>query len=93
MALTARQRAALPRGAFGDPENRRFPMPTKAQARKAGIPEAQRIRTLRNALSRSAQRQAKGVKKVTPGLAARKVGTRAGGQVASVADKRRRQSR
>ncbi len=84
MALTARQRNKLPRSAFLDPKNKRFPAPTKAQARKAGIPETQRVKTLRNALSRAAQSQARGVKKVTPTLARRKVATRAAGQVESV---------
>lgn len=89
MALTPKQRNALPRSAFLDPAHRRFPAPTKAQARKAGISEAQRIRTLRSALSRAAQRQARGVKKVTPAMTRRKVAARAGGKVASVAKKRR----
>lgn len=84
MALTAKQRNALPPSAFGDPKGRRFPMPTKAQARKAGIPEAQRVRTLRSALSRAGQTQARGVKKVTPTTARRTVAKRAGGSVASV---------
>lgn len=53
MALTARQRRALPRSAFAVPSRRAYPIPTKAQARKAGIPEAQRIRLGRNALARS----------------------------------------
>jgi hypothetical protein len=35
-------------------------MPTKAQARRAGISEAQRMRTHRNALSRAAQRKTGG---------------------------------
>jgi hypothetical protein len=84
MALTTRQRKARPRSAFGDPVNRRFPMPTKAQARKAGISERQRLNTLRNARSRAAQPQARGVKKVTPALVKRKVRARAGGKIASV---------
>jgi hypothetical protein len=95
MALTAKQRNALPRSAFIDPAHRRFPVPTAAQARKAGIPEAQRLRILRNALARAAQhqprRQARGaggrkvtVKTVTPAAARRKVALRAGGKVASV---------
>lgn len=84
MALTTKQRNALPPSAFGDPRRRRFPMPTKAQARKAGISEAQRVRTLRNALSRAAQGQKRGVKRVSPTLARRTVARRAGGKVASV---------
>lgn len=84
MALTAKQRNALPPSAFLDPKRRRFPVPTKAQARKAGIPEAQRVRTLRNALARAAQPQKRGAKRVSPSLAARKVRARGAGQVASV---------
>ena len=84
MALTAKQRNALPRSAFLDPRARRFPVPTKAQARAAGISEPQRLGILRNALARSAQRQARGVKRVTPTAARRKVALRAAGQIASV---------
>lgn len=84
MALTAKQRNALPPSAFLDPRNRRFPVPTKAQARGAGISEAQRVRTLRNALARAAQPQARGVKRVTPSMARGKVAARGKGQVASV---------
>ena len=84
MALTAKQRNALPRSAFLDPARRRFPVPTAAQARAAGIGEAQRLRTLRNALARAAQPQKRGAKKVTPGATRRKVALRAGGKVASV---------
>ena len=90
MALTTKQRNKLPRSAFLDPVNRRFPAPTKTQARNAGISEAQRIRTLRSALSRAAQSQAQGVKKVTPAMARRKVRTRAAGQIQSVKPARRR---
>jgi hypothetical protein len=55
MGLTTKQRNRLPDSAFLLPSRRAYPMPTKAQARRAGISEAQRLRTLRNALSRSAQ--------------------------------------
>jgi hypothetical protein len=84
MALTAKQRNALPRSAFLDPVRRRFPVPTAAQARRAGIPEAQRLRTLRNALARAAQPQKRGAKRVTPAATRRKVALRARGKVASV---------
>ena len=84
MALTTKQRNALPPSAFLDPKRRRFPAPTKRQAARAGISEAQRVRTLRNALARSAQPQARGAKKVTPAATRRKVATRADGKVASV---------
>lgn len=90
MALTAAQRNKLTPSAFLDPKNRRFPAPTKAQARHAGISEAQRVRTLRSALSRAAQPQARGVKKVTPTMTARKVLTRGGGKVGSVVERRGR---
>jgi hypothetical protein len=82
--LSARQRNKLPRSAFLDPTNRRFPVPTKGQARTAGISESQRLGILRNALARSAQRQARGVKTVTPAMTRRKVAARAGGAIASV---------
>lgn len=80
MALTAKQRSALPRSAFAIPSRRAYPIPTKAQARRAGIPEAQRVRTVRNALARSAQPQtSSSYKRIAP--VARK---RAGAQVRSV---------
>ncbi|MCL2582959.1 MAG: hypothetical protein FWE35_10925 [Streptosporangiales bacterium] len=95
MALTARQRNALPASAFIDRAHRRFPVPTKAQARRAHISEAQRIRIHRNALARAAQTQPKrqrrgkagrkvAVKTVTPTAARSKVRARSGGKVASV---------
>jgi len=61
MALTARQRARLPRSAFGHTPTAkrstwRYPMPTRAQARRAGISEAQRQRTLSAAKAYSARR-------------------------------------
>lgn len=90
MALTAKQRNALPPSAFLDRKRRRFPVPTKAQARKAGISEQQRARTLRSALSRASQRQKPGAKKVTPAATRRKVATRAQGAVKSVKGKGRR---
>jgi len=55
MALTSRQRNRLPKSAFAYPSQRKYPVPTKAQARKAGISEKQRLATHRNALSRAAQ--------------------------------------
>ena len=55
MALTAKQRAKLPRSAFAYPSSRKYPVPTKTQARKAGISEKQRVGLHRNALSRAAQ--------------------------------------
>ncbi len=95
MALTAKQRAALPARAFLDPAHRRFPVPTKTQARRAGISETQRVATLRSALSRAGQSQPKRqpvgkggrmvqVKTVTPTAARRAVATRGAGTVKSV---------
>jgi len=55
MALTARQRNALPASAFAMRKARKYPMPTKAQARRAGISERQRLGLHRNARSRAAQ--------------------------------------
>jgi hypothetical protein len=66
MALSARQRAKLPRSAFvyapkGSPRSAwKYPVPTKAQARKAGISEASRQRTHQAALSYSARRDTAG---------------------------------
>ena len=88
--LTTKQRNALPARAFLDPKNRRFPVPTKAQAKSAGISETRRVATLRNALARAAQPQARGVKKVSPAMAQRAVRKRGAGQVASVKKGKRR---
>lgn len=60
MALTARQRNALPRSAFALPGSRRYPMPTKAQAKRAGISETQRLGLHRNAIARGGQRKTAG---------------------------------
>jgi len=60
MALTAKQRAKLPPSAFVYPASRKYPVPTKAQARKAGISEAQRVRLHANAKARAAQKQTMG---------------------------------
>jgi hypothetical protein len=58
--LTTAQRNRLPDSAFAIPSRRAFPIPTKDQARRAGISEAQRQRTLRNAVARAAQPQTGG---------------------------------
>jgi hypothetical protein len=55
VALTAKQRRRLPNSAFAYPKQRKYPTPNKAQARKAGISEKQRVNLHRNALSRAAQ--------------------------------------
>jgi hypothetical protein len=80
MALTAKQRNALPDSAFALPSKRLFPVPNKAQARKAGIPEAQRLATIRNGLSRSAQSATRGSYPTVARLAR----IRAGDQIPSV---------
>jgi hypothetical protein len=65
MALTARQRNALPPSAFVIKPNRNrsswaYPLPTAAMARRAGISEAQRQRMLRAAVSFAARRGTRG---------------------------------
>jgi hypothetical protein len=80
MALTSKQRNALPDSAFVYPSRRAYPVPTKAQAAKAGIGERQRIGMHRNALSRAAQSNTSGSTGKVRGVVAK----RAGGKVASV---------
>lgn len=80
MALTSKQRNALPKSAFALPGQRKYPVPTKAQAKKAGISERQRVATIRNALARSAQPQTRGAYPTIARLAR----TRAGDQIATV---------
>lgn len=80
MALSAAQRRRLPSSAFAYPKQRKYPVPTKAQARKAGISERQRLRLHRNALSRANQRKTSG----SYGTIARKVRARSGGKVGTV---------
>jgi hypothetical protein len=58
--LTSAQRNKLPPSAFAYPAQRKYPVPTKAQAKKAGISESQRLAIHRNALSRAAQRNTAG---------------------------------
>lgn len=55
LALKPEQRKKLPDSAFAYPDARKYPVPTKAQAQKAGISEKQRLNIHRNALSRAAQ--------------------------------------
>jgi len=85
MPLTAKQRNALPRSAFAYPRTRSYPVPTKAQARAAGIPERQRVATLRSALSRAAQANTSG----SPRRVRAVVAKRHAGAVASVKRGRR----
>jgi 3,4-dihydroxy-2-butanone 4-phosphate synthase len=80
MALTSAQRSRLPNSAFAYPSQRKYPVPTKAQARRAGISERQRLATHRNALSRAAQRKTMG----TPTRVRSVVARRHGGGVKSV---------
>ena len=56
MALTTKQRNALPDNAFAYPKKRKYPVPTKKQAKKAGISEKKRLAIHRNALARAAQK-------------------------------------
>ena len=86
MALTAKQRNALPRSAFAYPSRRAYPVPTRAQARRAGISERQRLNIHRNALSRSAQRNTRG----SHGHVRRVVARRHAGGVRSVSRRRSR---
>ena len=60
MALTSKQRSKLPNSAFVYPSKRAYPAPTKAQARKAGISESQRKRTLNSARSYGARKSTSG---------------------------------
>jgi hypothetical protein len=80
MALTAKQRNRLPSSAFVYPSVRKYPVPTKNQARKAGISEKQRQGLHRNALSRAAQSGTMG----TTGKVKSVVRKRHAGTVASV---------
>jgi len=64
MALTAKQRAKLPKSAFayssGPRSKWRYPIPTKAQAKKAGISEKQRVKTHAAAKSYSSRKTTMG---------------------------------
>jgi hypothetical protein len=60
MATRKTGRAALPPSAFVYPSKRAYPVPTKAQAKKAGISETARLRMHRAALSYSAQKRTMG---------------------------------
>lgn len=80
MALTAKQRNALPDSAFVYRRARKYPVPTKAQAQKAGISERQRLGLHRNALSRAAQAGTSG----SPAKVRAVVKRRAGGKIGSL---------
>lgn len=72
MALTAKQRSRLPNSAFAYPAQRKYPVPTKAQAKKAGISEKTRLATHRNALARASQRATSGSYRHVAGHVARR---------------------
>jgi hypothetical protein len=74
MALTTKQRAALPSSAFAYPSQRKYPVPTKAQAQRAGITERQRVGIHRAALSRSAQTKTSGSYRHVSGVVAKRSG-------------------
>lgn len=80
MAITSKQRRALPKSAFALPSKRKYPMPTKAQARRAGISERQRLRLHRNALARANQKKTSG----TYPKIAKVARARAGGKIKTV---------
>ena len=65
MSLTAAQRRKLPRSAFVySPTPARsswkYPVPTRAQAKRAGISEANRLRIARSAMSYAGRRSTSG---------------------------------
>lgn len=66
MSLTAAQRRKLPRSAFvyapksAPRSSWRYPVPTAAQARRAGISEANRLRIARSAMSYAGRRSTSG---------------------------------
>lgn len=84
MAITAKQRRALPRSAFALPGARKYPVPTRAQAKRAGIPQAALGGMYRSALSRAGQARTAG----SYPTVARKVRAVAGNRVASVGRRR-----
>lgn len=80
MALTSKQRSKLPPSAFVYPASRKYPVPTKAQAAKAGISEKQRLATHRSALSYSARKDTAGSHAKVRAV----VKTRSGGKIATM---------
>jgi hypothetical protein len=91
MALSAAQRRKLPRSAFvyapkSAPRSKwKYPVPTKAQAKKAGISEASRAKTHRAALSYSAKKSTAGSHSAVRAVVAK----RSAGAVKSVKRKSR----
>ena len=66
MALTAAQRRKLPRSAFvyapksAPRSSWKYPVPTRAQAKRAGISEGNRLRIARSAMSYAGRRSTSG---------------------------------
>jgi hypothetical protein len=60
VALTTKQRNKLPASAFVYPSQRKYPVPTPAQAKAAGISEAENKAIHRAALSYSARKDTSG---------------------------------
>ncbi len=85
MALSSKQRKKLPDSAFAYPKQRKYPVPTEAQAKKAGISEKQRLRLHRNSLARAAETGTSG----TYAIVQRKVDARSGGKVKTKGGKSR----
>jgi hypothetical protein len=85
VALTAAQRNRLPASAFvihsGPRSKWAYPLPSPAQARKAGISEPQRQRMLRAAAAYSARSSTRGsYSKIAPRARRRAGGTTKGGR-------------
>lgn len=60
MALSAKQRARLPKSAFVYPGVKKYPVPTKSQAKAAGISEKQRVQLGRSAKSYASRKSTMG---------------------------------
>jgi hypothetical protein len=60
MALRSKQRTKLPDSAFAYPSRRSFPVPTAAQAKRAGISRRTHMGMMRSALSRAGQSHTRG---------------------------------
>lgn len=78
--ISSKQRSALPPSAFAIPSRRAYPMPTQAQARRAGISETQRLNLHRNALARSSSSKTGG----SYSKMAQVARTRTGGKIPTV---------
>jgi hypothetical protein len=78
MALTSKQRSKLPPSAFVYPASRKYPVPTKSQAAKAGISETDRLKTHRAALSYAARKDTAGSASKVRTVVARRSGGKLG---------------